>query len=197
MVKIRGISLSFFSIFTLNLYFAILSLEPLSGSRRLAMELKIEVSGGTIILPPNEYFLREDLGIIDEEIKIFNSHKRYLSAILRKDGRKTRVNFFEFAKIIKFSDYRIRHEIERYINLVLIVLDVLTENQENAWTFSDAEMNPEWGVSSSKLFDTIFMGRAYFVNKEDIIDYASANWKGRTGWTIFQMKNVLKKEEVC
>jgi len=161
------------------------------------MELKIKVSGGTIILPSNEYLLREDLGIIDEEIKIFDFHKRYLSAILRKDGRKIRVNFFEYANIIKFSDYRIRHDIERYVNLILIVMGVLTENQEKAWTFSDPGMNPEWGVSSGELFDTIFMGRAYFVNQEDIINYAGAKWKDRTGWTIFQMKNVLKKEEVC
>lgn len=159
--------------------------------------LELKVNGGVIKIPPNKYLLSEDSEIREGEEEIFESHKRYLSAILRKNGRKIKVNWFEYASIVENADYRIRHDIERYINLVLISLNILTENPEKAWTFSDQGMNPQWGVSSTELFDTVFLGRAYFVNKDDIIDYASANWKNRTDWTIFQMKNVLKKEEVC
>jgi hypothetical protein len=159
--------------------------------------LQLKLSGGIITIPPNNYLSSEDLEMKESDEKIFESHKRYLSAILRKDGRKIKVNWFEYASIIENADYRTRHDIERYINLILISLNVLTENSEKAWTFSNQDMNPEWGMSSAELFDTVFLGRAYFINKSDIIDYANANWKDRTSWSIFQMKNVQKKEEVC
>jgi hypothetical protein len=158
--------------------------------------LKLEVEGGNIIFPSNSYLSDESLERREMDERIFELHKRYLSAILKKDGRKVRVNWFEYASIIQTARYEIKHDIERYVNAALIVLGVLTENPEKAWRFSDSDMNPEWGVSGEP-FDTVFLGRAYFVNKNDIVDYANANWKDRTDWTIFQMKNVLKKEEVC
>ncbi|MCK9445316.1 hypothetical protein M0Q50_00315 [bacterium] len=136
--------------------------------------LRLKVDGGIITVPSNKHLSSEDLKMMEDEKKIFESHKRYLSAILRKDGRKIKVNWFEYASIVKSADYRIRHDIERYINLILISLNVLTENQEKAWSFSDEGMNPQWGVSSAELFDTVFLGRAYFVNRSDIIDYANA-----------------------
>jgi hypothetical protein len=165
--------------------------------------LKLRVKGGIIIFRPGSYLLSKnpEEGKEDKEVdeEIFELHRKYLSAILRKKNRnKVMVDWLEYARVIRNANYQIRNDIERYINTALIILGILTENRENAWTFSDRGMNPAWGVSKGS-FDTIFLGRAYFVNESDIIGYASNFWKNRMidDWAIFQMKNAREKEEVC
>ena len=159
------------------------------------MLLEIEVEGGTIVFPENKYLMEEALQ--EQCLKTFQTYETYLKAILRKDDQgKVRVNWFEYSKIIKTANYRTGRAIEEYINLALVALGVLTETPEGAWTFSDSSMNPSWGIPDQN-YKSLFMGKAYFPEKSDIVEYGNANWKDRTSWFIFRMMEVLEKQKIC
>jgi len=136
--------------------------------------------------------------LLEKEKEVFDLlYKRHLQKILSKNREgKTEVYWFEYADILEKADCRLKTPIEEYTNSALILLGILTENPENAWTFSDPGMNPEIGWPDAD-FHPHFLGRAYFVKLPDIIDYANAFKKNYTGWSIFRMKYVHTKGEVC
>jgi len=162
------------------------------------MDYVLNVKGGKIIVPDGKYLYFNDSFNENREraIKTFMLHKSILEKTLSVDSNgETIVNWEKRKKIIDAENYRTRHASEEYINIVLVSLNILTFNKEGAWSFSDENMNPPWGITHE--FDQSHMGIVYFVRERDILEYARAYWKDTFyNWHLFQMKNVLKKEEV-
>ncbi|MDD5098392.1 MAG: hypothetical protein PHD31_01585 [Candidatus Pacebacteria bacterium] len=161
------------------------------------VQLELNVQGGKIVIPSYKYLLDlSDPEFKDKVVKTFNCYKWYLGKIIRKGPRgKIIVNWYEYDDILEDADYRQRSAINQYVNLVLLALNILTLTPEKAWSFSDEGMNPWWGLPDENR-QSFLMGQAFFTRKEDIIAHADASKKGRSDWIIFQMKGVIKKEEI-
>jgi hypothetical protein len=162
------------------------------------MQLVLNTKNGEIIIPECKYLSVNDSQecIRELTIKTFELHKPYLERFITKGfNEEIIIDWEEYEKIIENDDYRTKHASEEYFDVILIALGVLTLEQENAWSFSVEDMNPPWGLTHK--FEQWHMGITYFTRKKDIIEYARIRWKGTVwSWTIFQMKDVLKKEAI-
>jgi len=140
------------------------------------MNFVLKVEDQKIIIPDKIYSKFYDLSDENKDrvIKVFNSYKPILEKIISmSDNGEIIVNWEKRKKIIDKEDYRTRSATEKYTNFVLASLGILAFNKEGAWSFSDEEMNPPWGIIHE--FDQWDMGTLYFVREKDIFGYAQAN----------------------
>lgn len=155
----------------------------------------ITVKGGDISIPGIGSILERS----DEEetIKTFMVYERYLVEILSKKGKKIVVDWQKMESICKAADYRQREAIRQYINATLFVLKILVYSPKSAYSFSDREKNPAYGIPGSD-YSCWRVSRLYFSRKEDAIAYGKFRW-GQTldELIIFRMCEVITKEEIC
>ncbi len=155
---------------------------------------EIIVEGGKIIIPETYILKRSNE---EETTKTFKLFERYLVKILSKEDSKIVVNWQEMERVIDIADYRAREAIRQYICSVLLSLNILTENPRGSYSFSDNNMNPDYGMPGRD-FSSWRIGTVYFRRKEDIIAYGKARFAGTLyNWNIFRMTELIQKQEIC
>ncbi len=157
--------------------------------------MHIEVPGGKIELRVANI----PVSMTPEELEqIVKRYARHWDQIFRvnSEGRPI-LNAIVYGRIIKDAFYQSRESMEVSFNLILLAAGFLTVNPKNAWTFSDESMNPRYGLPADNKGKEVHLGRAFFAHIDDIIGYGKNKFKNRTGWRIFQMKNVFEKQEIC
>jgi hypothetical protein len=153
--------------------------------------LFVEVRGGTISIDESVYPLV--LYKNGRALRTFEAYKSYLAQVLSIENEKTVVDCNE---INLLKDFRCPYKaegIKQYINSTLLALGFLTQNREGAWSFIDNNFNPVVGTPDSEYYPHK-RGTAFFAKEEDIIKYGDANYEE---WTIFQMKGLRSRQEIC
>ena len=155
---------------------------------------KITVEGGKIVIPMDNTLERCDE---EETKKTFKAYKRYLVQILKKQNGKIIVDWQKMEKVVNIADYRAREAIRQYVYSVLLALNILTKSKRGSYSFSNDNMNPDWGVPGSD-YSSCLLGTLYFKRKEDIKAFGKVKYSGTLfNWCIFRMTEVSEKDEVC
>ncbi|MFA5207929.1 MAG: hypothetical protein WC428_04675 [Candidatus Paceibacterota bacterium] len=155
---------------------------------------KITVKGEKIIIPEADVLMRCDE---EETKKTFKAYKRFLVKILKKQDGKIIVDWQKMEKVVDIVDYRAREAIRQYVHSVLLALNILTKSKRGSYSFSNDNMNPDWGVPGSD-YSSCLLGTLYFKRKEDIVAYGKARWSGTLfNWCVFRMTELIEKDEVC
>jgi len=152
----------------------------------LGGEIELRVANIPVSMTPEE---------LEQIVKRYAGHWNQIFWVDSK-GRPV-LNAIVYGRTIKNAFYQSRESMEVSFNLILLAAGFLTANPEGAWTFSDDSMNPWYGLPADNEGREVHLGRVFFVYRSDIVGYGQNKFKDRTGWRIFQMKNVLEKQEIC
>ncbi|MFA5432124.1 MAG: hypothetical protein WC319_04530 [Candidatus Paceibacterota bacterium] len=157
--------------------------------------MEITVVGGKIDIPIVGNILKRSCE--EETIETFKVYEKYLVKILSRDEKKIIIDWQKREDIIQDADYRWCTAIGQYSCAVFLSLGILTKNPKGAYSFSEEEMNPVWGMPGAD-YSSHEVSHLYFTRKEDAIAFGRARWAGRMdNWLIFRMGEVITKREIC
>jgi hypothetical protein len=155
---------------------------------------EIAVEEGKILIPKTKFLERAS---DDETIETFKVFEKYLIEILNKKDKEIIVDWEKLECILRDADYRQCEAIRQYVFAVLLSLGILKESPRGAYSFSDEEMNPVWGIPGAD-YSTWRMNRVYFSRKKDARDYGRNKWGGRMDpWFISRLSEVMTRQEIC
>ena len=162
------------------------------------LEAVIVVNDKKIVIPLSNKYLERSCD--ETTLETFEKYREYLEEILSvNESGKISVDWKKREEIVeKKSDYRQRKSIREYISAVLLVMGILTEKREGSWVFSDSILDLYWGMPDAR-YNSYSMNKVFFVNKENIIEYArnSRRCRSHSMWTVDQIAEVIPKNNIC